>query len=89
MEELASYLKQKRMGAGLSQGEVAEKLGYTTAQFVSNWERGIAKPPLVALAKLTKLYSLSVDDVLDRYLLTTKRRLETYFFKKPKGKPKK
>jgi transcriptional regulator with XRE-family HTH domain len=46
MKTLASFLKERRIAAGLSQIDVSRKLGYTSAQFVSNWERGIAKPRL-------------------------------------------
>ena len=50
-------LKTLRMKAGLSQKEVASSLGYTTAQFISNIERGVAMPPIKDLPKLAKLYN--------------------------------
>lgn len=40
---LAELLKEKRLAAHISQKTVAEKLGYTTAQFISNWERGVSQ----------------------------------------------
>jgi len=53
--------RQKR---GLTQGEVASALGYSTAQFVSNWERGQSSPPLDTLPKLAEIYSISARDVV-------------------------
>lgn len=50
------YLKEKRVNAKLSQNDVAELLGYTSAQFISNWERGLCSPPMDVLQRLIKLY---------------------------------
>jgi len=60
---LADFLKQKRVAAGLSQRDVADKLGYSTPQFISNWERGVSHPPINALKKLGELYKVSADDL--------------------------
>ncbi len=35
---LGKFLKKSRLTAGLTQQQVAEKLGLKTAQFISNWE---------------------------------------------------
>lgn len=63
--EFAEYLRQKRIDAHLSQSEVAIKLGYTTSQFVSNWERGISQPPLSSLFAIADLYRISVDELFE------------------------
>ncbi len=39
------FLRSARVSAGLTQLDVTNALGYTTAQFCSNWERGISIPP--------------------------------------------
>jgi transcriptional regulator with XRE-family HTH domain len=44
--EFGNFLKAKREAANITQAEVAEKLGYTSAQFVSNIERGLCAMPL-------------------------------------------
>lgn len=62
---LAAYLKEKRVEAGLTQLEVAKKLGYSSPQFVSNWERGLANPPVFVLRDLTKMYKVPVDQMFD------------------------
>ena len=43
--ELGRYLRKCRLAAGVTQREVSGKLGHTTAQYVSNIERGVSRPP--------------------------------------------
>ncbi len=61
---VGDFLRQSRERAGLSQADVAEQFGYTSAQFVSNWERGVAMPPLGALPQLADLYRLAKQAVI-------------------------
>ena len=68
---LSDFLKDKRMAAGLSQRDVADKLGYSTPQFISNWERGVSHPPISALKKLGDLYKISADELFEITLNTT------------------
>lgn len=51
-------LKEMREKAGLTQMQVAEALGYSSAQFISNWEAGKARPPLKTLPRLAKMYGV-------------------------------
>jgi transcriptional regulator with XRE-family HTH domain len=62
---IGKFLKEKRTKAGLTQQEVAQGLSYDTAQFVSNWERGISLPPLVALPKLAGMYKVAAKEFID------------------------
>ncbi|WP_413291143.1 helix-turn-helix domain-containing protein [Bdellovibrio sp. HCB337] len=71
VSKLSVFLREKRMRADLSQAKVARILGYSTAQFVSNWERGISEPPLETLKVLAKLYSVSVDEMFEVVLKST------------------
>ncbi len=64
--EFSRFLRDKRKEAGLSQVEVAKKLGYSSSQFVSNWERGVAAPPLRTLRRIASLYGLSDRNIFDR-----------------------
>lgn len=63
--KLGNYLAEKRQEAGLSQREVSLALGYSSAQFISNFERGIAAPPLKKMKILSKMYKLPVREVVD------------------------
>lgn len=56
LKVVATFLREKRMSAGLTQWDVARRLNYSTAQFVSNWERGVSLPPMEALPNLASLY---------------------------------
>lgn len=74
---LNQYLKQKRVDRGLSQLEVAKVLGYTSPQFVSNWERGLVSPPLDTMAVLIDLYKMKPEEVIAKILDETREDLET------------
>ena len=52
-----------RKSVGLTQKEVAKRLGITTAA-VSMWETGKTKPRADSLIALAKLYGCTVDDIL-------------------------
>jgi transcriptional regulator with XRE-family HTH domain len=84
MRTLSEYLKDKRVEKGLSQLEVAKVLGYSSPQFVSNWERGLVSPPLETVAVLIDLYKISANEVIEQILHETKAHLEESL-----GSPKK
>ena len=69
--DIAKFLKDKRIEAGLSQGAVAKKLGYTSPQFISNWERGLSRPPVETLRKVAQIYNISPNEMFDVILKTT------------------
>jgi transcriptional regulator with XRE-family HTH domain len=48
-------IARMRHRAQLTQKDVGKQLGYSTAQFISNWERGISFPPDAKLPKLAKV----------------------------------
>jgi len=77
---LAGFLKEKRVAAGLTQSEVARKLGYSSPQFVSNWERGLANPPVFVLRDLTKMYRVSADSMFDLLVDDVKAELHREFY---------
>lgn len=58
---LGKVLKQMRETAGLSQREVADSLGYTTPQLISNNERNISHPPINSIKTLARLYKTDAD----------------------------
>jgi transcriptional regulator with XRE-family HTH domain len=77
MRTLSGYLKEKRTERGLSQLDVAKVLGYSSPQFVSNWERGLVSPPLETIAILIELYKVPPSEVIEYILKETKAYLET------------
>jgi transcriptional regulator with XRE-family HTH domain len=75
-DDFSLVLKSLRLKSGLSQGKVARALGYTSPQFVSNWERGLSEPPIETLVKITELYRVPSDIILDKYIRYRASRLE-------------
>ncbi len=75
-QDLASFLKEIRKNAGLSQKEVADTLGYKSSQFVSNWERGLSSPPLTTLRRLARLYRIAENEMFSRIRDIAVRELE-------------
>lgn len=61
--EIADRLVVLRKNKGLSQEELAEKLG-VSRQAVSKWERAEASPDLEKLIALSKLYDITLDELL-------------------------
>jgi transcriptional regulator with XRE-family HTH domain len=62
--EIANRLVDLRKKSGLSQEELAAKLGLSR-QAVSKWERAEASPDTDNLICLAKLYGVSLDDLLN------------------------
>jgi len=59
-KKLVSLRKQK----GLSQEEVANRLN-VSRQTISNWENAQALPTIDKAKELSKLYNVSIDELLD------------------------
>ncbi|MES2857253.1 MAG: helix-turn-helix transcriptional regulator [Bdellovibrionota bacterium] len=78
MRTLNDYLRTKRVDSGLSQLDVAKVLGYSSPQFVSNWERGLVSPPLETIAVLIELYKIPSNEVINRILDETRGYLESH-----------
>ncbi len=60
----AKKLASLRQNAGMTQFELGEKLSYSD-KTVSKWERGEAIPDAVVLKKISQIFSVSVDSLLD------------------------
>ena len=69
--ELGKKIRQLRFKAGLTQEQLAEKLGIG-AQAVSKWENAAAMPDITALPLLAEIFGVSIDDLFD---LTNEQRL--------------
>ena len=61
--EIADRLVALRKGRGLSQEDLAERLG-VSRQAISKWERAEASPDLDKLIALSKLYDVTLDELL-------------------------
>ena len=81
--EIADRLIKLRKQKGLSQEELADKLGISR-QAVSKWERAEASPDTDNLICLAKLYGVSLDE-----LLSSDDDIETIVKEQVKEEPKK
>lgn len=63
-QEIADRLTQIRREKGMSQEELAEKLG-VSRQAVSKWERAESAPDTDNLIALAKLYGVTLDELLN------------------------
>ena len=61
--ELYEKLYELRRASGMSQEELAEKLG-VSRQAVSKWESGASDPSTANLIAIAKLYGVSAEEIL-------------------------
>lgn len=88
---LKDNIKKARLDAGLTQIEVAEKLGVAQAQY-ARWENGGRNPKDETVKKLAEIFGVTFDklqgrndglddivDLLRKVELTDEQKLEIYF----------
>ena len=61
--ETANRLYEYRKSNNLSQEELAERIG-VSRQAVSKWENGTSEPSTANLIALSKLYGISLDELV-------------------------
>jgi transcriptional regulator with XRE-family HTH domain len=64
-QEMGKLIKKSRTEAGLTQHNLATKLGYKSPQFVSNFERAESLPPIAALPKIARATKTKYSDFAD------------------------
>lgn len=57
-------IKELRKKSGLTIREVSEYMGFTTDQAVCKWQRGDSLPTVDNLYALSRLYGISMEDIL-------------------------
>ena len=62
--EIGSRIRKYREMAGLSQKELADKIGISNSR-VSNWEQGINRPDADIIAEICRALKVSPSDLLD------------------------
>ena len=75
MKTFSEKLLELRRREGLSQEQLADRLG-VTRQSVSKWESGAAAPELTKLVALSELFSVSVDYLVKDRLENPERPAE-------------
>jgi transcriptional regulator with XRE-family HTH domain len=78
-ERLGSLIRDRRISKGMTQAELSAEFGYSSPQFISNWERGDCGPPLNILPKLAKILAITQKEIVQIILDETKREIESNF----------
>ena len=73
-ESLGARIARLRKDMGLTQEELAEKLGIT-AQAISKWENDLSAPDISALPILAGIFGITVDELLGRKTEATAVRM--------------
>ncbi|MBX7232094.1 MAG: helix-turn-helix domain-containing protein [Bdellovibrionales bacterium] len=79
--KVGDFFKDKRVEVNLTQSEVAEALGLSSGQFVSNWERGVSMPPMDYLPKLVKLYKINKSELVSVYTSEQERFIKEVLYR--------
>lgn len=61
---ISKYLQFLRKSNNYTQDDLAEKLGISR-QAVSKWETGMTIPDLEVLLKISKIYDITINDILE------------------------
>lgn len=75
-KKLGEYLQKVRHARRLTQKEVADYLGYSGPQFISNIERGKSAVPIPVLRELLHFYLLDKNEIIKIILKEEKRYLK-------------
>lgn len=70
--EFANRLCELRLGQGLSQRELAERLGVSN-KAVSKWENGDALPSIKLLEGLSEIFNVSIDELIKHKVTNNKQ----------------
>ena len=64
VKKFCENLKLARNGSGLTQRQVADKLGVVESCY-AKWEQGRAEPNVDNLRKLSEIFDISLDDLIN------------------------
>ena len=71
---ISRYLQRLRREQGFTQEELAQTI-HISRQAVSKWETGAAIPDLDTLLKLSRLYGLTINEILEPRIRSEERRV--------------
>lgn len=75
MTKVGSFLAELRKKNNMTQAELGEKLGVTN-KTVSRWETGNYMPPVEMLEELSKMYGMTINEILSGKVLTVEEYKE-------------
>lgn len=77
-KQIGSKFQALRMRQGLTQAEVAKDMKWSTVQFVSNIERGLAMPPKGKIKRFAKLYKVKPEEIGQLFVDLYRSKLDKY-----------
>ena len=77
--EIGSKIKQLRYKCGLTQEQLAARLGIS-AQSVSKWENAVAMPDITLLPMLAEVFGVSIDELFDLTVEQKLKRIENRMY---------
>lgn len=77
---IGEKIRELRIRNQLSQESIAQLLD-VSRQSVSKWEKGLSKPSTDNLLRLSEIFSVSVEDLIDNDIQFKKDYESTSFFK--------
>jgi transcriptional regulator with XRE-family HTH domain len=76
-KEVADLIRAKRKHKKMTMMELAAELGYTSPQFVSQFERGMAQIPLETIGKITVLLNIPEKTVVEMVMSDLERETKS------------
>ena len=64
MKSIGERIKEMRDIRGLTQQQLADKLGESSGRVIYNWEKGIARPDSDKISRLCIALQISADELL-------------------------
>lgn len=66
--EFSSNLRYLRKERGMSQDELADKLGYKSFTTIQKWESGVSEPSVSTLKVIANIFGVSMDQMINQDL---------------------
>lgn len=74
-QPIPNALRQHRKQAGLRQIDIATKLGFTSTERISHWEKGSTFPHIANLFKLAAIYRVPPHDLYGEFFASIQNEM--------------
>jgi len=64
MEATGNRIREMRKARGITADNLADYMGFTTAQPIYKWQKGLCLPEIPNLIALSRLFGVSVEDII-------------------------
>lgn len=88
LKVLAQFLREKRLESEITQITAAQALGHSTAQYISNFERGLCEPSVKIALKLCECYGINRRELYELMIESYQVELSRKIFAPGRSKRK-